>query len=190
MRNLSGIVSLAVMLFAIGARPSAAQTPAPAFDDLLAEAHRGKTVYLTDHTGATVKGRVVKISPQSIELLVQDGSREWPAADVAWVTERRRHAGRGALAGLAIGATFGAILVVADSACGNGRYEGCARDDAEWMVVLAGLFGGIGGGAGAAIGAATRTEHLLYAGPSRPTPHILSPITAPGVIGVRAQLRF
>jgi hypothetical protein len=130
MRNLRGIVSLAVVLFAIGARPGAAQTPAPAFDDLLAEAHRGKTVYVTDHTGATVKGRVVKISPQSIELLVQDGSREWPAADVAWVTERRRH----------------------------------RRGD--------------------------QTEHLLYAGPSRPTPHTLSPITAPGVIGVRAQLRF
>jgi hypothetical protein len=190
MRTLPPIVLLAGVLFAIGALPSAAQTAPPAFDDLRAEAHRGKTVYVTDHSGVTVKGRVVKISPQSIELLVHDGSREWPASDVAWITERRRHAGRGALAGLAIGATFGAILVIADSGCGNQSSRGCAGDNAEWMLFLGALFGGIGGGAGAAIGAVTRTEHLLYAGPSRPTPHILAPIAAPGVIGVRAQLRF
>jgi hypothetical protein len=190
MRNLRGVVLLAGGLFIVGALPSEAQTATTAFDERRAEAQRGKTVYVTDHSGITVKGRLVKISPQSVELLVHDGSHEWPASDVVRITERRRHAGRGALAGLAIGATFGAILFIADSPCGGRSYTGCAGENAEWILVLAGLFGGIGGGAGAAVGAVTRTERLLYVGPPGPTSHLLGPIAAPGLIGVRAQLRF
>jgi hypothetical protein len=191
MRRASGIVLLAGgLLLTAGAAPGTAQTVTPRFDDLRAEAHRGETVYVTDHAGTTVKGRVVSISATSIELLVKDGSREWRVTDVAWITQRHRHAGRGALAGLALGAVLGAITVGLDSYCQNGHYDGCGRDDAEMALFLAGLFGGIGGGVGAAIGAATRSEHVLYAAPSRPTAHVLAPIVAPGVIGMRAQLRF
>ena len=126
----------------------------------------------------------------SIHLLVNDGSREWPASDVARITQRRGHAGRGALVGLAFGAGFGAVLALTDGACEHGGYEGCGRrDDAEAALFLAALFGGIGGGAGAAIGAAIRPERVLYTAPS-PSAHVFSLRVAPGVIGLRAQLRF
>jgi hypothetical protein len=108
MRRASGTVLLAGgLLLTAGAAPGTAQTVTPRFDDLRAEAHRGETVYVTDHAGTTVKGRVVSISATSIELLVKDGSREWRVTDVAWITQRHRHAGRGALAGLALGAVLG-----------------------------------------------------------------------------------
>ena len=105
-----------------------------------------------------------EISATSIDLLVNDGSREWAASDVAGITQRRGHAGRGALMGLAFGAGFGAFLAFTDGNCQHYGYEGCGRDDAEAAAALflAALFGGIGGGAGAAIGAAIRPERVLY----------------------------
>jgi hypothetical protein len=139
--------------------------------------------------GTKVKGRVVRISATSIDLLVNDGSRKWTASEVAFITQRRGHAGRGALIGLAVGFGLGAIVVLTDSDCQNYHYEGCGREDAQWALFLGALLGGIGGGAGAAIGAAIRPERVLYAAPS-PSAHVFSLRVAPGVIGLRAQLRF
>jgi hypothetical protein len=190
MRRALITVVLAGVLVAAGAVPSMAQTVTPTFDDLRAEEHQGETVYVTDQGGTTVKGRVVRISATSIDLLVNDGSREWAASDVAWITQRRRHALRGALTGLAIGAMYGVYLGVADGYCQNYHYEGCARDDAEMTPIVAALFGGIGAGVGAAIGAAIRTERVLYAAPSPQSAHVFELGVAPGVIGLRAQLRF
>ena len=187
MRRALITVVLAGVLVAAGAVPSTAQMATRTFDDLRAEGHRGEIVYLTDQGGTKVKGRVVRISAMSIDLLVNDGSREWPASDVAQITQRRGHAGRGALVGLAVGAGFGGLLVYTDGLCQN--YKGCGRDEAAAALFLAALFGGIGGGAGAAIGAAIRPERVLYAAPS-PSAHVFSLHVAPGVIGLRAQLRF
>jgi len=178
MRRARGTVLLAVVLVACAAAPSTAQPVTATFDELRAAAYRGQTVYVADQAGTTVKGRVVSISATSLELLVNDEPRTWRVSDVAWISQRHRHAGRGALVGLALGAGFGAFLVVADM-------EG---EDVGTVLVIAGLFGGVGGGAGAAIGAATRSERVLYA--ARPTARVLAPIVAPGVIGVRAQFRF
>jgi hypothetical protein len=136
-----------------------------------------------------VKGRVVRISATSIDLLVNDGSRKWAASDVAWITQRRGHAGRGALIGLAVGAVSGVLLVFTDGDCQNYHYEGCGREDAQWALFLGAFLGGIGAGAGAAIGAAIRPERVLYAAPP-PSAHVFELRVAPGVIGLRAQLRF
>jgi hypothetical protein len=182
------LLAMGTLLGAPGA--GMAQTVTRTFDDLRAESHHGETVSVTDQGGTTVKGRVVRISATSIDLLVNDGSREWAASDVAWITQRRGHAVQGALTGLAIGAMYGVYLGVADGYCQNYHYEGCARDDAEMTPIVAALFGGIGAGVGAAIGAAIRTERVLYAAPSPQSAHVFELGVAPGVIGLRAQLRF
>jgi len=180
MKRAFGTVLLACALVTGAAVPSTAQTVAATFDDLLADAYRGQTVYVADQAGTTVKGRVVRFSATSLELLVNDEPRTWQVSDVAWIAQRHGHAGRGALVGLAVGAGFGAFLFVANS----------SGEDAGFALVLAGLFGGLGGGAGAAIGAAITSERVLYAAPARPTTRVLAPIVAPGVIGVRAHFRF
>jgi hypothetical protein len=167
-----------------------AQMVTPTFDDLCAEGHRGEIVYVTDQGGTKVKGRVVRISATSIDLLVNDGSREWAASDVARITQRRGRAGRGALVGLAFGAGFGAFLAFTDGNCQHYGNRGCGRQDAEDALLLAAFFGGIGGGAGAAIGAAIRPERVLYAAPSPPSAQVFELRVAPGVIGLHAQLRF
>ena len=166
-----------------------AQTVTPTFDDLLAESHHGETVYVTDLAGATTKGRVLRISASSIALIVKNQTREWPASEVTWITQHRGHAGRGALVGLAFGAISGVLIVSVDPVCRSNPQAtwGCGADDA---LFLAALLGGIGAGAGAAIGAAIRTERVLYAAPSPPSAHVFELGVAPGVIGLRAQLRF
>ena len=189
MRRALITVVLAGVLVAAGAVPSMAQATG-SFDDLGAAGHQGEIVYVTDQGGTKVKGSIVRISAMSIELLVNDGSREWAASDVAWITQRRGHAAQGAWIGLFFGAGSAVILGLMDGYCQNYHYEGCARDDAEMTLFVAALLGGIGAGAGAAIGAAIRTERVLYAAPSRQSAHVFSLPVAPGVIGLRAQLRF
>ena len=87
-----------------------AQTVTRTFDDLRAESHHGETVYVTDLAGATTKGRVLRISANSIALIVKNQTREWPASEVTWITQRRGSAGRAALIGLAVGAVIGPTL--------------------------------------------------------------------------------
>ena len=181
------VVVLAGVVVAAGAVPGIAQVATPTFKDLHAEGHRGEIVYVTDQRGTTVKGRVVRISATSIVLLVNDGSREWAASDVAPITQRRRHAVLGAAVGLTIGFGLGTFAVLGNPRCQNtGATWGCGEDDA---LFLGALVGGIGAGAGAAIGAAIRTERVLYVAPS-PSAQVFSLRVAPGVIGMRAQLRF
>ena len=113
------VVVLAGVVVAAGAVPGMAQVATPTFKDLHAEGHRGEIVYVTDQGGTTVKGRVVRISATSIDLLVNDGSREWAASDVARITQRRRHAVLGAAVGLAVGFGLGALVVLGDPVCQN-----------------------------------------------------------------------
>jgi len=182
-------VVLAGVLVAAGAVPSSAQVATPTFDDLRAEAHRGEIVYVTDQGGTKVRGRVVRISATSIDLLVNGGSREWPASDVARITQRRRHGVLGAEVGLTVGVGLAALLVITDGECANYGSPNCAREDMAALLLIGGFLGGIGAGAGAVTGAAIRTERVLYAAPS-PSAHVFSPRLAPCEVGMRVQLRF
>jgi len=155
-----------------------AQTVTPTFDDLRAESHHGETVYVTDLAGATTKGRVLRISGNSIALMVKNETREWPASEVTWITQRRGSAGRGALIGLAAGAVIGPVLVALD----NGA------DD--FVLFFAPFSAGLGASIGAAIGAARRPERVLYAAGRRSTTVLVAPRLAPGVVALRAQIGF
>jgi len=189
MRQTSATALLITALVLGLAVPSLAQTATPSFDDLRSASHQGESVYLTDRTGATTKGRVVRISATSIALLVNDQAREWPASDVTWITQRRSRAGRGALAGLIAGAAFAPLLVAADGSCRQ-HYDGCGRDDAAAAFYLAPFFGGFGAAIGAAIGLASRPERILYSAAKQSTTLRLAPSMGPRVIGLRAQVGF
>jgi hypothetical protein len=183
-------VVLAGVLVAAGAVPGIAQVATPTFADLRSAGHWGETVYITDQSGTTVKGRIVRISATSIELLVNDVSREWVVADVTRIRQGRRHAMLGTKVGLVVGFGLGALVVLTDPYCRNGgRAASSDWCGPEAVLLVGGVLGGIGAGAGAAIGAAIRTERVLYAAPN-PSTHGFSLRVAPGVIGMRAGLRF
>src|SRR5215218_1135600 len=127
-------VVIGVMLIATAGTASA-QTIAATFDDLRSQSHRGERVTLTDRTGHTAQGKVLRISAASIALLVKDRHsrnsrgqlREFDTSEVKWITERRGHAGRGALAGLIAGWTGAFLLITLDNSCHS---AGCGSDDA------------------------------------------------------------
>jgi hypothetical protein len=174
MRRALITVVLAGVLVAAGAVPSMAQTVTPTFDDLRAESHHGETVYVTDLAGATTKGRVLRISANSIALIVKNQTREWPASEVTWITQRRGSAGRGALIGLAVGAVTGPVLVALDHG---------ADDFVLWFAPFS-------AGLGASIGAARRPERVLYAAGRGSTTVLVAPRPAPGVFEWHAQIGF
>ena len=169
-----------VMLAPQGFVPDAgmAQRVPRTFDDLRAESHQGETVYVTDVAGATTKGRVLRISANSIALVVKNQTRDWPASEVKWITQRRGSAGRGALIGLAVGAVLGPALVALD----NGG------DD--YVLFFAPFSAGLGGGIGAASGAARRPQRVLYGADRRSARVLVAPRLAPGVVEWRAQIGF
>ena len=108
------------MLVAAGAVPSMCASGDPTFDDLRAEAHRGEIVYVTDQGGTKVRGRVVRISATSIDLLVNGGSREVArlgrGADHAAPWPRRSWVRRwDSLSEWALAA----LLVITDGECAN-----------------------------------------------------------------------
>jgi hypothetical protein len=157
---------------------STAQTVTPAFDALRAASHHGETVTVTDLAGATTKGRVLRISANSIALAVKNETREWPASQVTWITQRRGSAGRGALIGLTVRAAIGPALVALD----NGA------DD--YVLFFAPFSAGLGASIGAAIGATRRPERVLYGTGRRSTTVLVAPRLAPGVVAWRAQVGF
>ena len=135
-----------------------------------------------------MKGRVVRISATSITCSRDDGSRKWAASDVALITQRRGHAGRGALIGLAAGASSAGTL---SSRTANARITTmrAVGEDAAAAWYIGGL-----------LGRHWRWRRCSYrrcdqtgASPGRGADSVGTAFelrVAPGVIGLRAQLRF
>jgi hypothetical protein len=185
-------VTLLVSSLLLFATPAsvAGQPVARSFAELGAESLRGNIVSVTGPAGAQLHGRILDISDASVTLLVDDAIRELLESDVAWITRRRRHAGRGALVGLVAGASIGLIEGFYDGSCTARSVPGCRRDDIEMTMFLAGILGGFFSGVGAGIGATITSKEILYAAPPRAISRLLVPYGGPGVIGVRAQLGF
>ena len=167
-----------------------AQIVTRTFDDLRAESHRGEIVYVTDQAGTTSEGPRREDLGDVDRPARERQAREWAASEVAWITQRRGHAGRGALIGLAFGAVSGVLSSSRTANAGITAMRAVGVMMRRTRCFSRPFFGGIGAGAGAAIGAAIRPERVLYAAPSPPSAHVFELRVAPGVIGLRAQLRF
>jgi hypothetical protein len=162
---------------------AAAQQLPSTLPDLRTSMWHGETISVIDRSGAAVKGRVVKITDDAITLSVHGQPQTVNGSDVGWITRRRGNAGRGALIGLAVGATVGVFTYLNDSAC-----ESCGPD-AGFAFLLAAMFGGIGGGIGAGVGAAIHSEEMLYAAStvSSPSPRRATAFTRPVTMSVRLK---
>jgi hypothetical protein len=180
---------LVVVLFA-SPRVAAAQEPVRDFSQLNTRLKPGDTVWVTDAQGREVKGKIRELGPSALTL---DGTGTGTiAADaVCLITARHgRPIGKGALWGLAAGAVFGAVAVVADDGC-----ESDCGSDAGWMLVGAGLFGAIGAGAGAVVGALIPGKSLVVFRAPGAAGHAqarlsIAPVIAPRVKGVAVSFAF
>lgn len=162
----------------------AAQQLPSTLPDLRTSMWHGETVSVIDRAGATVKGRVVKITDDAITLSVHGQTHTVNGSDVGWITRRRAHAGRGALLGLSVGAAVGLFTYLH----GRDYCETCGADTG-FAFVLGAMFGGIGGGIGAGVGAAIHSEEMLYAASTAsPTPHRrTATVNSPATMSVRVR---
>ena len=151
---------------------------ARSFAELPSQLHPGQAVSVTDVTGATIAGRVERIEPDSIVVLVSGARHELAADRVTRVQRRGRRTGTGALLGLGVG--FGVGLAVARS------QEDSSNPYVDSVAGGANLLGGMlfGTVLGAGVGAFVHTSQTVYDLPSAPSapppkPLIGAPAWAP-----------
>ena len=147
---------------ALGVTSVAGAQVADSFHDLQTSLHGGERLTITDEAGVVTKGRLIALSDQSIQLMVQPvGPIDLSASSLAKIERVRSGARKGALVGLMAGAVTGA-LAVALTACD----PSCVGPSKQAvMLPAAAIFGGFGAGIGAIIGAARPGHQLIYLAP-------------------------
>ena len=120
------------------ARPSGQEAiPASSLSDLVTRVRAGEVVYVTDATGATLKGRFSAASDDGVGLYVGGALRRVPKADVRLVQRQQPDS---PLTGVLIGAGIGAIpaiywLAADPNECtGMCRRITCPLPSARWSA--------------------------------------------------------
>lgn len=162
-------VSIAVVLAAFGtARSAHAQTLVSQWTGLAPS--QLLNVYVSNHEGDEVRGRLLALGPDTLTLLVGDTEQVIARSDIARI-QRRDSLKNGAVAGAIVGAVIG-LLSSGLADCPDG-YGGSCRSFALGIVPLSTA---VYAGVGVAIDAATPGRTTIYdsrgddrrAGPTRP----------------------
>jgi hypothetical protein len=179
--TMGGVVCL---LLCAGGSGVEAQEAASSFDQLAVLVKTGDTITVVDVTGAETRGRVGKLSRDSLFLLTEAGLRQLGEADVATISQRR---GDSLMNGAIIGAVAGTAYFVTGAVLLNDSDGGGPIIPAA----IAGgvLFAGVGAGAGAVIDAMIAGRHVIYQKPARSKVSV-SPIAGHGRRGAAVTVTF
>lgn len=145
----------------------------------------GATVYVSDVASGEVEGRLLRLSPGSVTILVQGTEREFPKGQLRQISRRGDSLKNGALIGMAATALWGEIAGIRAEVVQTNDIEDPPATTAfvVFPVVL-----GMGAGVGALIDAANKGKTVVYR--SAPRAITAHPIVRPGQLGVRVALRF
>ena len=181
-RTIRRSTLLAAVLLASITGVAAAQAIPTSFEQLSGLVKAGDEVTVTDGSGASVKGRILDLSPAALKLAVNGGGLEFSMADVRAIVQQRHLSYKKSAAwGFIIGAGLGSLAAVPASECRN-----CGG-----VSVAAGLmFGGIGAGIGAGVAAATSTTRVVFVNAASTRKVTLAPIVDRDRHGVQLSLRF
>ena len=174
--------ALAAISLLLAFAVAAAQEPVRSFDQLNTRLKLGDSVRVTDLQGREINGRILDLGPTALTL---DRSGAIQADAIGLIAEHAgRPVGKGALWGLAAGAVFGAVAVLASG-----------EDEGGWYAVAAGYFGAIGAGTGAIVGALIPGKTLVVyrapaAGAGRSGRLSVAPIVTPRAKGAAVSFAF
>ena len=184
---------LSAAVVALTARTAGAQMVATSFEELRPLVKPGQTVYVTDASGHTRKGRLGQLSPSSLQLLMEDPDgrnisrpKAFSESDVVQVRVRKFDSlWNGTLIGLAVVGTPWAI----------GCLQGCTYGEpgAEHFIhYLALITSGIGAGVGALVDAGINERAVVYyhAPNPRASSTGIEPFLTTSGAGVRLSVRF
>jgi hypothetical protein len=152
-----------------------AAEPVQSFHDLALRIRPGHQVRIEDQAGASMTGRLTRLTPNEITIENEDGERLFASQDVRTVSRRHGSARWGALIGAGALATLGAI-----SECRGGEDKYCGEGVGMGLIFGAGL----GACAGALI---LRTTTVYGAGEKQA---FLSPVLSRHAVGVHAGLSW
>jgi hypothetical protein len=124
------------------------------------------TVYVLDDAGTETTGKLVRLNPDSIVILVDGGERRFEAAHVRRVQKRGDSVKNGAIIGAVVGAVLGAIgSGIAD--CPGSGSGGCAAARVGMFAVSTGVYTAIGAGIDSLIAGRTTVYSAPRAGAVR-----------------------
>lgn len=163
-----------------------AQSSATTFAELPSRLSIGETVFVTNQSGQTVKGKVQQVTDTILVLRNGSDDLTLAASDVRRIARRGHTLRNGAIIGFAAGFTVGATWAATADDCTYTCFSSPAG-----VLMFGGLFGSIGMGAGAAVGDLLRREQVVYAravagGTRLQTTMLLSR----GVAGLRVQIAW
>lgn len=104
------------------------------------------TVYVLDDTGAETSGRLLRLDPDSLVLLVGDTERRFEAARVRRIQKRGDSLRNGALIGAVVGAAFGLLGTRLADCPGNNPSGPCPGFRAGGLLLSVGTYAAIGAG--------------------------------------------
>ncbi len=124
------------------------------------------TVYVLDNTGAETSGKLLRLNPDSIVLLVDGAERRFETARVARIQKRGDSLRNGAIIGAVVGVAMG-ILTAGISDCpGDHPGGGCPGSRAALFLVSTGVYSAIGVGIDALIPGRTTLYEASKAPPA------------------------
>ena len=138
-----------------------AQAPATSFAELSNRLKTGETVSVTTEAGDVINGRVENLSDTTLRLIRSTGAFQLAAEDVRRIDKSMTSKLRGAMVGLGVGFTLGAVMAATDGCptTPSGVNFGCVK-----VPILGGgaVVGLIGMGAGAAIGSVIHRSRVVF----------------------------
>jgi hypothetical protein len=104
------------------------------------------TVYVLDDTGVEASGRLLRLDPDSLVLLVGDTERRFDAARVRRIEKRGDSLRNGARIGAIVGAAMGLIAAGISDCPGNDPGGSCPGTRAAGVLLSTGAYAAIGTG--------------------------------------------
>jgi hypothetical protein len=179
---IGGVVCL---FLCAGAMPVEAQEVASSFDQLAVLVKPGDKITVVDATGKEAKGRIEKLSRDTLILATSAGPRQFGEVEVTTISQRRGDSLKngaiiGAVAGTASFVTVGMLLRDSDGG------------DVIISTVVAGgvLFAGMGAAAGIGIDALISRRQVIYQKPTGRSRVSVSPVFGHGRRGAAVTVQF
>jgi hypothetical protein len=154
---------VAILLAALSPRVASAQQTASSWPGL--DSSRLSTVYVLDTAGAETSGKLLRLNPDSIVLLVGGAERQFETARVARIQKRGDSLRNGAIIGAVVGVAIGIITAGISDCPGDQPGGGCPGSRAALFLVSTGVYSAIGTGIDALIPGRT----TLYEAPKAPS---------------------
>ena len=155
---------IALLIAALSPGVASAQEAASSWPGLTSS--QLSTVYVLDNTGTETSGKLLRLNPDSIVLLVDGAERRFETARVARIQKRGDSLRNGAIIGAVVGVAMGIVTAGISDCPGDHPGGGCAGSRAALFLVSTGVYFAIGTGIDALIPGRTTLYEASKAPPA------------------------